>query len=655
MPVLWQFVILLAFGIACWGIGNIFSRALLLESSTIPSVGRHGLSFAAGNVIFSYLLTALGFTNLFYKWVLLAILISGIGIAIWQLSVRENDLFGRRSHEDPLPYETNKEIFRENDQDKTFGIWSLIFFAIVAGFLLLTAIIQAAAPPYVRDSLVYHLFCPKEYLKASGLVHLEGNLYSAFPKGHEVLMTLLLAIAGDRAAQGFSLLQHLAMVGGVYSVTRLMARPWTAVLCTFGCATVPPAIYFAGCGYVEPALLMTLTVCLMTLTLLLHSGGENCSEEAVNLKGSAFLGFLAGWMVALKYTGLIYLGLIGFLLLWNQKRASAVKVLNSGAAYSLAAIPGFCWMIWNWDTLGNPVFPMAWSVFGGVDWDETRARAMAIYFDLFGMGKNPLDYLLLPWRLAFSGEFDSVRFDGAMGPFLLVFIIGTVGSTVISVKRQWTKTVPRGMGFAVLFSAAFFVMGTQQARFWMPTQVLACITSAPAIEHLIRLAKKGAAIRLALGTIMVVSLIWNLAFLGKQFFKIAYYKPVLNLEEEKDFLSGKVPGYPAIDFINSHLPERSRTLFVWTGAYGYYLSRPYHSDTFLEDVTLKRFIDSSGNGEELSRRLMEAGFSHLYVQLSLVEKNLEPWQKKIFGDFLTRETKELFRFKDYAVVAVHRD
>jgi hypothetical protein len=183
---------------------------------------------------------------------------------------------------------------------------------------------------------------------------------------------------------------------------------------------------------------------------------------------------------------------------------------------------------------------------------------------------------------------------------------------------------------------------------------LICIASAPAIERLVRLTRKDGAVKVVVGAIVAASLIWNLTFLGRQFFKVAYYEPALNLEEEKAFLKGTIPGYPAMEFINSHLPERSRLLLVWTGAYGYYLGRSYYSDTFLEDVTIKRLIDSSGNGKELSRRLTEAGFSHLYVQLSLLEKNMDPSQRKIFGDFRAKEVEELFRFKDYAVLAVPR-
>ena len=163
-----------------------------------------------------------------------------------------------------------------------------------------------------------------------------------------------------------------------------------------------------------------------------------------------------------------------------------------------------------------------------------------------------------------------------------------------------------------------------------------------------RWARRRKAIKAGLVLTVGISLAWNMWFLGKPFLTEAYYRPVFGLEKEKAFLVRRVPGYPAIDFINSPLDKTSRILCIWTGALGYYLNRPYYSDTFFEDITLKKFIDSSSGGEELSQRLAEDGFSHLYICRPLLGKNLEPRQKEIFGDFLAKKAKTLFVFKKYA-------
>jgi len=209
------------------------------------------------------------------------------------------------------------------------------------------------------------------------------------------------------------------------------------------------------------------------------------------------------------------------------------------------------------------------------------------------------------------------------------------------------------VGLMLVISAAFFVFGTQQVRFWLPSQMLVCVFIAPTVGLLINFVKGKGMLKVALILMVIASLAWNMRFLARQFLAVGYYKPVLGMEQEKDFLERKVPGYPAIEFINKNLPSGSRLLCVWTGAYGYYLNRQYYSDTFIEDFTLKKFIRASINGKELSQKLTHAGFTHLYVWLPLLRRNMKPEQLAIFEDFLKMDTLELFRYQDYSVFRIN--
>jgi hypothetical protein len=411
-------------------------------------------------------------------------------------------------------------------------------------------------------------------------------------------------------------------------------------------------MYFTGCGYVEPALLMTLGTSLFVLFLSFESRRETSLTENLGLGSISLLGFLAGWMPALKYSGLIYLGLIGLILLWRHRRVASKKALSVIGVFSLSAAPGLFWMVWNWMALGNPVYPMAWFLFGGKGWDETRALAMAQYFDVYGMGRNLLDYLILPWRLAFLGRFDTIRFDGAIGPFLIIVVILAMASFIQLIRQRLIGGVTREVGFMLLVSASFFVFGTQQVRFWLPSQMLACAFIAPIVGLLVDSARSRRRLKISLTLIVIASLSWNMWFLGKQILTVGYYRPVLGIEQEKDFLARKVPGYPALEFINQNLPSGSYLLCAWTGAYGYYLNRKYYSDTFIEDITLKEFIHTSINSKELSKKLTQTGFTHLFLNFSILEKNMGQTERVIFDDFLREGTRELFRFQNLRVLEI---
>lgn len=636
MSLLGQWIVVCVFGLACWAVGDWLRKALFPGSDILPAPGRHALSFAAGNVVFSYGLTVLGFFGLLFPSVLWLTFLAGMAAVFIRM------IFFRAQ----LPDATEE---RRPPCPASDGPAILLLMAATGAFMV-AAVLQASAPPYVRDTLVYHLLCPKAYLEAGAVQHIAGNLYSAFPKGHEMLMTLLLAVGGDRAAQGFSILQHCATAAGIFGLVRWMAGPWTAAFCAIAYATVPPAVYFSGCGYVEPALVMALTAGLTVITLFLHAWRE--SSDRVRWRGSLFLGLLAGWLPAVKYTGLIYLGLIGLLLLWGIRKEPARKSLAVTGMFSLAALPGFYWMLWNELILGNPVYPFGWFIFGGHDWDASRSAAMSIYFGLFGMGQQVLDYLMLPWRLAFSGRFDTLLFDGAIGPFLPILLLLSLASLIPALRVSTDRRMPEGFGVAVLASAAFFLFGTQQARFWLPTHLMLCLCSAAALQNLSARIDSTAIKRTVFSVLLIFALGWNAWFLGKQFLSVGYYHSVCGLETETAFLARRVPGYAAMNYINDRLSESSRTFCVWTGAYAYYLDRPYYSDTFLEDFTLKKIIDISSDGNDLYLGLRSMGFTHLFVRLPVVEKNLEVRQLNLFHDLLRKRSAEVFRDGDFAVYAL---
>jgi hypothetical protein len=387
---------------------------------------------------------------------------------------------------------------------------------------------------------------------------------------------------------------------------------------------------------------MTIITSLLSLHMLHESSQAFMEGGKTYLRTIGFIGFLSGWMLALKYNGLIYLGVIGFVILWDLRKSPFQKACRVIGAFILGAAPGFCWMAWNWITLGNPVYPMAWFLFGGKGWDEARAATFSAYFDLFGMGKSLIDYLLLPWRLGFSGKFDTILFDGAIGPFLLIFCILAVISTLPFFRSRPHRDPPKGTALMLVVSAAFFTFGTQQARFWLPAQLAACAYAACAMESLHRRTEKRLILKILLGLIVAASLLWNLWYLGEKVLTVGFYKPALGIEGERAFLSRKVAGYPALEFINTHLPGDSRVLCVWTGAYGYYINRPYYSDTFIEDVTLKNFINASTNGRELSQKLVGAGWTQLFVKLTLLEKNLSSQQAALLNEFLQHGVLNLY-------------
>lgn len=643
MTIFYRIIYISLSGLILWALGKLVLKSFFRRTNLTYSFHNRVLSFITGNIAFSYLLTLLGFLGLFNSFIFYSVFFALIILIIFVII--KKFFFLKKTSWHPS---CSKSSLNFCPDEKIY----LIFGIILVSFFLLFPLLQSNAPPYMRDSLVYHLLCPKEYLKAGQLIYIDGNLYSAFPKGHEVLVTFLLGTIGERAAQGISVLQNIAAFISLFLIIRLITNSFTALTCTLGYATLPPAIYFSGCGYVEPALLMAFAGSLLALFVFLNKKSKDNNQANLNLRESAFIGFLAGWMPTIKYTGFLYLGLIGLLILWNQKKAPIIITLKNLGTFALMAAPGFCWLVWNWIKLGNPVYPFAYGLFGGIGWDEVRDRAMYLYFQMFGMGKEFWDYILLPWRFSFLGRFDTIYFDGAMGPFLLIFIFLALFSAVKRLSQSYEYEILNGMGIILLISAALFVFGSQQARFWLPSQILLCIYAAPAVDRINTWANKRPIAKFSFTLIILFGLIWNAWFLGKQVISVGYYKPALGLEKEETFLKRVVPGYAAIEFINKNLKQDSHIFCIWTGAYGYYINVPYYSDTLIEDVTFKKYIDESRDWKVLYKKLAEKGFTHIFLRISLTKNNMTPTQLAIFKNFMQNGAMEIYRNRDFAVFKI---
>ena len=97
--ILWQFFGMIAFAFACWGTGELLRRTFFGGSSCLSSIAQHILAFAAGNAVFSYLLTVFGFSGLFSPVVFWGLLSAGIGLGVWQMVApsqqRSSDTLGK--------------------------------------------------------------------------------------------------------------------------------------------------------------------------------------------------------------------------------------------------------------------------------------------------------------------------------------------------------------------------------------------------------------------------------------------------------------------------------------------------------------------------------------------------------------------------------
>ncbi len=282
--------------------------------------------------------------------------------------------------------------------------------AVIAMTLFCSAMLLGSLlPPTDFDVKAYHLTGPKEYFLNGRITFLEHNVYTSFPFLTEMLCLLGMvlrqdwfrgALAGQAVLMGFAPLAALALfcagrrwfssTVGWLAATIYLSTPWTYRL--------------AIIAYVEGALSCYLFLTLFVVMLAL---------ELRSLRMFVVAGLLAGSAMACKYPGLVSavipMGLAVGLGVWRQCRPlspkadadrgevsdavpavaevvrlqasdsqqrppkshdfSTVKALLAfGVGVAITIGP---WLLKNVVETGNPVYPLAYGLFGGRDWDAS--------------------------------------------------------------------------------------------------------------------------------------------------------------------------------------------------------------------------------------------------------------------------------------------
>lgn len=255
----------------------------------------------------------------------------------------------------------------------------------ILGMPLAVSLIGASLPPGVLwpdeaggyDVLEYHLQAPREYIEAGRIEFLPHNVYAAFPQLAEMQYLLLMHLMGGAWA-GAIPAQILHAAYGVLAVVAIaawsptgVARPIAACL-----AGTTPWLAYLGClAYVENPMLFFAAV---AGGLLIDRLDFARTGAAVSWRGFAGAGLIAGFAAGCKLTAapMVAAGLaIGWLVGDRRPprarvRAAAVFAIASGLAFSP-------WMARNMVQAGNPVYPLAYTAFGGRAWTLDQAAQWA--------------------------------------------------------------------------------------------------------------------------------------------------------------------------------------------------------------------------------------------------------------------------------------
>lgn len=491
------------------------------------------------------------------------------------------------------------------------GWW--LFTGLALPFVV-TMTLASMLPTIDYDSLEYHLQGPKEYYQQGRVQFLPHNVYTSMPFSVEMLHYLGMLVLDDwwRGALVGQWLVALhapmaalciALVAGRWSSPR---AAWIAALVYL---TTPWIYRMAAIPYVEGPLCFYHAALIWAAARSWDLDPERKRPGRV-VRFWLVVGLLAGGAMGCKYPALI--SAVVPLGVWSLIEA----VRRRSPAVSAAYVVGCCvimapWLGKNLIDTGNPVYPLAYSVFGGSHWDaDLDAKWSA------GHGRKPVEFgLLLNSMIDVAG-----RSDWQSGLY--------VGLAPLALARRGA----RGRSLWVLIYL-LYLFGTwwllthRLDRFWLPLLPAAAILA-------------------GLGSDWCRSRGWSILLAGMlaaHVFSNAVYDStaLVSLNEwtgDLARLRRSVPEMvnPPLTAMDNLLPDDVKVLLVGQASV-FALNQPIVYNVVFNHETIEQWVRAAGDSPEALREsLLDRGIGYIYVDWFEVERFRQPGNYG-FTPFVTPE------------------
>ncbi|PKO14644.1 hypothetical protein CVU37_14210 [candidate division BRC1 bacterium HGW-BRC1-1] len=336
--------------------------------SAMNTAERWAFSFATGFLAVGLLVFLLGLAGGARPWVM-GIVLALLGVAA--LASHRSLLQDLRS----LP-----PVWRSGSRPLARNI-----VAVALLLLAIFAVLIALTPPIQSDGMRYHLGAPQEFLKAGRILYLPSNAFSNFPFLPEMHYLIALGVGAPEASQLMHLLcmfaVAVALIGAIMRYVEPLsphAPGWALravpVLIVFG---MPASFITATWPFVDHAVALFFVLTLFALLRAMVTGRRG---------DYLLLGAMAAGALGCKYTAVVWLAALALLAVWNyfafappvrrgeRRSFNARHFLLAFLAMAALSSP---WFLKNLAFTGNPVYPLAHTLFGGGEWSAESARFLA--------------------------------------------------------------------------------------------------------------------------------------------------------------------------------------------------------------------------------------------------------------------------------------
>ena len=488
-------------------------------------------------------------------------------------------------------------------QRGVLGLLSLLVLAPIA--------VLAMVPTVSWDASSYHLTVPRLYLEHGGFRTVELNVYSNWPLGTEMLFALAMQLYDFVLAKLLHFALGLAVLYAMWSGLQDVRGDLTGEASTPSQASLAGLLammFFLANGvvlfemrvaYVDLAHALYLTAAFIFLRRW---------QRSPEHLGPLFLaGLSCGLMAAGKLNGFVGVLALGWLLVPGLRRLARQRgwgesvrqaLLGFGAPIAVLWAPWLAKSAWY---TGNPVYPLLHDVLGGPDWSPELTSQLETWQRGIGMGREPLDFLLLPWRVVTQGGSGYEQFDGELG-------------------RLWLLAVPVALWQArrsqlvrqlLAIGATFFVLWaltSQQMRLLVPALPLFAMAGSQGLTELVAQRPERSS-RLLAGGLLVGGLIY---LVGSQHALLVNGWNAASRMQATPTAQMAASARPPIFSAVDALPADARLLMLGTNQ-GFFCRREFLADSFFEASQIGHWLRHADSPDAVYQALRERRITHVLL------------------------------------------
>ena len=427
----------------------------------------------------------------------------------------------------------------------------------VLGMVLVIAIPRPTGD-VLNDAIAYHLLGPAVWLRTGRIVPVLDSSPTAFPVLIESLFSAGMALSNDRFPDLLGVVFAAVFLGQIYGFARILGAPkGKATLMSFLAASAPAIMSTAPLALVD---IPFAAFSLVAVRLLLL--GELTNARA------AIAGTFLGFAMGVKYTGIPLLAItVMVLFLAHAHRVAGRALLGRTAlVLVLAAVLGAPFYLKNVLMLGSPIYPppmllTRWFHAQAFPIEASASLESHLRQTYSGLGRGPLDLLLLPWRYTLYSK--TFGWPGGIGAAPLA--LGAIGALVLSLRRPASLLLI----WSALVTLVWFVT-LQQSRFLLHVVGLSFAFAAIGATWLEREWPRAG--RAAVVLVALISTGYGLGVIVHE--GSARLAAALSSAAEHRLRQREVPYLDAWEYLNRE-PLVRRVLILEEFAPNYYLTKDY--------------------------------------------------------------------------------